>query len=111
MLFFELIEHAAQRGRSTGSSLFLYDLRQMSLDEDIFRLFDSPQLIALAGMTRQDRTAVLCSPRDKQFLLMEDAAVVNGFKLRVFAQRTLALSWLRSAASASRPEQRPSALG
>lgn len=82
----------------------LCDVRKMAIDAAMFDLFDKPRLLARAGLTRQDRFAVLCSTCDTQFLGMEDAALSNGYQMQAFTNKTVAIAWLRSNAAGQQSE-------
>lgn len=90
---------AAAIFRADAPLRILCDVRRMDIDADVFALFDQPDEVARAGITRQDRFAVLCSPMDRGFLAMEGSALEHGYQVRVFTGKAAAIAWLRSDAN------------
>lgn len=104
----DTLDTATARTKGAQPLRVLCDVRKMAIDKAVFGLFDSPRLLARAGLTRRDRFAVLCSTRDIQFFGMEDAALGNGYQMQAFTNKATAIAWLRS--NAGMPEEwRPAA--
>jgi len=91
-----MIEQSIKFAKENGLKLFLYDLRQMSLTEDLFTLYSRPKLARGLGTPPDSRIAVLCARRDAKMSFLETTANNAGFLHRVFTDESQALEWLKT---------------
>lgn len=90
--------------RATGA--ILMDAREMKLAAQTTELYRLPEIVGGLGLTRSHRIAVVISGDAEQketFLFIETVFFNRGFQVRLFAEATAALKWLKPGKRPWRP--------
>ncbi|MBT0963610.1 STAS/SEC14 domain-containing protein [Denitromonas iodatirespirans] len=100
---------AAALGARRGVSCYLFDMRGASNVASVFGNYQFAYAsLAMIGMARTDRVAMLVDADDHSHDFVETAARNAGYDMKLFTDHEAALAWLKASAQCqARPQASP----
>lgn len=94
-----LSEDALSMGRKYGSSRFLIDHRDGTLNLSILEIDGIPRMFKEMGLCPSDKMAILYnadSPHSSEFVFFQNVSLLSSLQVKVFIDKEQALDWLKS---------------
>jgi hypothetical protein len=95
----KLSEEALSTGRKYGSSRFLIDHRDGTLNLSILEIDDIPKMFKEIGLCPSDKMAILYKPdssHSSEFIFFQNVSLLSSLQVKVFTDKEQALYWLKS---------------
>jgi hypothetical protein len=96
--FTEIVARGVVVAAEHAVHAILIDARAMKLAAQTTELYHLPEIVQEQGLTRRHRVAVVVpgdSAQKESFLFIETVFFNRGFQVRLFAEVTTALKWLK----------------